>query len=91
MLCKIENDFYSLFGFHREYLRTQTLESFVFFIKQHVWADTGLKTGCVQFFNLLTLIDMVVCKIENGFYWLVYFHYKYLRAEKFENVDFRGN
>ena len=58
MLCKIENDFYSLFGFHCEYLRTQNLGNLVFYIKQHVWADTVLKSGCVQFLNLLTLTEM---------------------------------
>ena len=58
MLCKIENDFHSLVGFHCEYLRTQTLENLVFYIKQHVWADAVLKSGCVQFLNLLTLTEM---------------------------------
>ena len=46
MLRKIENDFYSLVGFHCEYLRTQKLGNFVFYIKQYVWADTVLKSGC---------------------------------------------
>ena len=46
MLCKIENDFYSLVSFHCEYLRTQNLGNLVFYIKQHVWADTVLKSGC---------------------------------------------
>ena len=46
MLCKIENDFYSLVGFHCEYLRTQNLGNLVFYIKQHVSADTVLKSGC---------------------------------------------
>ena len=46
MLWKIENDFYSLVGFHCEYLRTQKLENFVFYIKQHAWADTVLKSAC---------------------------------------------
>ena len=58
MLCKIENNFYSLAGFHCEYLRTQKLWNLVFYIKQHVWADTVLKSGCVQFLNLLTLTKM---------------------------------
>ena len=58
MLCKIENDFYSLVGFHCEYLRTQKLGNLVFYIKQHVWAGTFLKSGCVQFLNLLTLTEM---------------------------------
>ena len=58
MLCKIENGFYSLVGFHCEYLRTQKLENLVFYIKQHVWADTILKSGCVQFLNSLTLREM---------------------------------
>ena len=46
MLCKLENDFHSVFGFHCEYLRTQILGNLIFYIKQHVWADTGLKNGC---------------------------------------------
>ena len=58
MLCKIKNDFYSLVGFHCEYLRTQKLGNLVFYIKQQVWADTVLKSRCVQFSNLLTLREM---------------------------------
>ena len=58
MLCKIENDFYSLAGFHCKYLRTQKLGNLVFYIKQYVWADTVLKSGSVQFLNLLTLTEM---------------------------------
>ena len=45
MLCKTENDFYSLVGFHCEHLRTQKLGNFVFYIKQYVWGDTVLKSG----------------------------------------------
>ena len=58
MLCKIENVFYSLVGFDCEYLRTQKLGNLVFYIKQHIWADTVLKSGCVQFLNSLTLREM---------------------------------
>ena len=58
MLCKIENDFYSVFGFRCKYLRTQNLGNLVFYIKQHVGADTVLKSGCVQFLNLFTLREM---------------------------------
>ena len=58
MLCKIENDFYSLGDFPCEYLRIKNLVNLVFYIKQHVWADTVLKSGCVQFLNLLTLTKM---------------------------------
>ena len=58
MLCKIENDFDSLVGFHCKYLSTQKLKDLVFYIKQHVWADTVLKGGCVQFLNSLTLTEM---------------------------------
>ena len=58
MLCKIENDFYSLVGFHCEYLRTQKLGNLVFYIKQDIWADTVLKSGCVQFLNSFTLREM---------------------------------
>ena len=52
MLYKIENDFYC------EYLKTQKLGKFVFYLKQHVWADIDLKSGRVQFLNLLTLTEM---------------------------------
>ena len=55
MLYKIENDFYSLVGFHYEYLRAQELGNLFFYIKQHVWADTVLKSGSVKFLNSLTL------------------------------------
>ena len=58
MMRKIEDDFYSLAGFHCEYLRTQKLENSAFYVKQHVWADAVLKSGCVQFLNLLTLTEM---------------------------------
>ena len=34
MSCKTESDFYSLVGFHCEYLRTQKLGNLVFHIKQ---------------------------------------------------------
>ena len=37
---------YSLVGFHCEYLRTQKLGSFVFYVKEYVWADKVLKSGC---------------------------------------------
>ena len=55
MLCKIENDFYSLVGFDYEYFRTQKFGNLVFYIKQHISADTVLESGCVQFLNSLTL------------------------------------
>ena len=58
MLFKTENDFYSLVGFHCEYLRTQNLGNIFFYIKQYIWADTVLKSGCVQFLNWLTLTEM---------------------------------
>ena len=57
MFCEIENGFYSV-CFHCQYLSFQKLKNFVFYIKQHVWADTVLKSGCVQFLNLLTLTEM---------------------------------
>ena len=60
MLCKIENDFYSIVGFHCEYLRTQKLGNFVFYIQQHVWADTILKSGCGHCEILHSLIEVVV-------------------------------
>ena len=57
MLCKIENDIYSLVGFHWEYLRTQKLGNLVFHIKRHLCADTVLRSGCVKFLNSLTLTE----------------------------------
>ena len=58
MFCKLENDFYSLVGFHCDYLRTQNLGNLGFYIKEYVWADTVLKSGSVQILNLLTLTEM---------------------------------
>ena len=60
MLCKIENDFYSLFGFHCEYLRTQNLGSFVFYIKECALADTVLESGCGHSEILLSVIEIDV-------------------------------
>ena len=60
MLCKIENDFYSLVGFHCEYLRTQKLGSFVFYIKECAWADTVLESGCGHSEILLSVIEIDV-------------------------------
>ena len=58
MLWKIENDFYSLVGFHCEYLRTQKLASFVFYIKEYVWTDTVLKSGCGHSEILRSMIEI---------------------------------
>ena len=58
MLWKIENGIYSLVGFHWEYLKTQKLGNFVFYIKRHLCADTVLRSGCVKFLNSLTLTGM---------------------------------
>ena len=33
----------------------------------------------------------MTCKIENGFYWLVCFHYEYFRTQKLKNVVFQIN
>ena len=67
MLCKIENDFYSLVGFHCEYLRTQNLGNLVFYIKQHVSGETVLKSGCVQFLNLLAWTEMGSVSVRKCF------------------------
>ena len=67
MLCKIENDFYSLAGFHCEYLRTQNLGNLVFYIKQHVSGETVLKSGCVQFLNLLAWTEMGSVSVRKCF------------------------
>ena len=60
MLRKIENDFYSLVGFHCEYVGTQKLENFVFYTKQHAWADTVLKSGCGHSEILSSIIETEV-------------------------------
>ena len=60
MLCKIENVFYSLVGFHCEYLGAQKPGNFVFYIKQYVWADTVLKIGCGNSEVLRRLIEIDV-------------------------------
>ena len=92
MLCKIKNDFYSLVGVHYEYLRTHKLGNCVFYIKQHVWADTVLKSLCVEFLNSLTLREtLVVCKIKNGFYRVIYFHCEYLRLKNSKMLVFKEN
>ena len=31
-----------------------------------------------------------MCKVENGFYWLIYFHSEHLSAEKIEDVIFQA-
>ena len=90
MFCKIENGLQSIVCFHCEYLRTQKFENFAFYLKQHVWADPVLKSGCGQFFNLVSLRRCIVRKIEIGFYWLISSHCEYLRAEKFEKVVFQA-
>ena len=60
MLCKIENVFYSLVGFHCEYFGAQKPGNFVFYIKQHVSADTVLKIGCGNSEVLRRLIEIDV-------------------------------
>ena len=90
MLCRIKKDFYSLAGVHCEYLRTHKLGSCVFYIKQHVWADTVLKSPCVEFLNSLSLRDMGSLEDKK---WFLSSHLLSLRifeAEKFKNVDFQG-
>ena len=52
--------FYSIVGFHCEYLRTQKLGNFVFYIKQYVWADTVLKSGCGHSEILRSVIEIDV-------------------------------
>ena len=64
MTCKIENCFCWLVCFHYQYFRTQKLKNVVFQIKQHVWADTVLKRGCIHTETLLS-------EIGTGFYWLI--------------------
>ena len=51
---------YSLVGFHCEYLRTQKLGSFVFYIKECAWADTVLENGCGHSEILLSVIEIDV-------------------------------
>ena len=67
MLRMTENDFYSLVGFHCEYLKNQNLGNLVFYIKQHVWADAVLKSGCVQFLNLLAWTEMGSVSVRKCF------------------------
>ena len=56
----MENGFYSLVCCHWEYLRTQNLGNFVFYIKPHVWADTVLKRGCGRSEILRSVIEIDV-------------------------------
>ena len=89
-LWKIENDFYSLVGFHCEYLKTQKFGYLVFYIKQHLCADTVLRSGCVKFLNSLTLTEMGSVS-DKKWYLLTYLlSLRIFEAEKLENVDFQG-
>ena len=67
MFCKIENGFYSLVGFHCEYLRIRKLKNFVFHIKRHVWADTVLKSGCGHSENLRSVTEICVTEDRKWF------------------------
>ena len=90
MLCKIENDFYSLVGFHCEYLKTQKLGNLVFYIKQHLCADTVLRSGCVKFLNSLTLTEMGSVSDKKWYLLNYLLSLRIFEAEKLENVDFQG-
>ena len=74
-------NFYSLVCFHWEYLRNQ---------KQHVRADTVLKSGCVQFLNLLTLTKMGSASDKKWFLLTHLLSLRIFEALKFENVSFQG-
>ena len=57
------------------------------------WNDTFEQTqfwkvGVVTLKFYLVWQRCMLCKIENGFYWLIYFHCEYLNAAKFGNVVF---
>ena len=48
------------------------------------------KAGMFSFKICLLWQRWVVCKIKNGFNWLIYIHCEYLSAEKFENNVFQA-
>ena len=48
-----------------------------------------VKTNNVGRIDVLCLKIDMTCKIENGFYWLVCFHYEYFRTQKLKNVVFQ--
>ena len=92
MFCKIENDFYSLVGFHCEYLRTQKLENFVFYVKQYVWGDTGLKSGCGHSGILRRVIEIDVAKdrkwlLLKSFLWVRIYMLWHTQFESFESFE----
>ena len=47
------------------------------------------QTSIVVRIEILYLKTDMTCKIENGFYWFVCFHYKYFRTQKLKNVVFQ--
>ena len=48
-----------------------------------------VKKSIVGRIEILCLKIDMTCKIENGFYWLVCFHYEYFRTQKLKNVLFQ--
>ena len=54
-----------------------------------VLQTSTVKTSIVGRIQILCLKIDMTCKIENGFYWLVCFHYEYFRTQKLKNVVFQ--
>ena len=48
-----------------------------------------VKKSIVGRIEILCFKTDMTCKIENGFYWLVCFHYEYFRTQKLKNVVFQ--
>ena len=48
-----------------------------------------VKTNNVGRIDVLCLKIDMTCKIENGFYWLVCFHYEYFRTQKLKSIVFQ--
>ena len=58
--------------------------------KQHVWAETVLKSWCRDPKTLLSVTEVHVVSNKKWFLLTLYFHWEYLSAEKFKNVVFQA-
>ena len=58
--------------------------------KKHVWEETVLKSWCRDPITLLSVTKVHVVSNKKWFLLTLYFHCKYLSAEKFENVVFQA-
>ena len=88
VLLKIENSFHCVVSSQWEYLSSQMFENVVFwknnlFEKIQFWEAGSVSLKCYFFLH-----RYMVRNIKNGFYWLLCFHYEYLRAQRLKNAYF---